>query len=112
MAATLGRLTVNIGGSRENRCRVYASVVMSIVLYGALTVDTDRKDDRRIGHRMEQLQRRLSLRTIRTYRTVSNEAVAILARAVPFRFMADRLKRTHLRRCEALRKDSFILSGD
>ena len=35
MAMALARLTANIGGPGERRRRLYATVVMSVVLYGA-----------------------------------------------------------------------------
>jgi len=35
MVITIGRLTTNIGGLGQDRRRVYTSVVMSVILYGA-----------------------------------------------------------------------------
>ena len=91
MAAAIGKLTVNIGGPGECRHRVYANVVMSVVLYGHRRL-------RGIVPFDARLQRQLALRIITGYRTVSYEASLILARLVPFDLIADRLRRSYLRR--------------
>ena len=98
MAAAIGKLTTNIGGPGECRHRVYANVVMSVVLYGSPVWAQAVARDRTIRRDAGRLQRQLALRIIRGYKTVSYEASLILARLVPFDLIADRLRRSYLRR--------------
>ena len=55
-----------------------------------------------------RLQRQLALRIITGYRTVSYEASLILARLVPFDLIADRLRRSYLRRRAYFEQNGFI----
>ena len=68
IAASLGRLIANIGGPGECRCRVYATVVQSIVLYGAPIWGQAIAADRITQRDAARLQRQLALRMIRGYR--------------------------------------------
>lgn len=77
-ANALMRLMPNIGGPGECRRNALCSVAHSVMLYGApvwakvMDVATYRK-------RLGSVQRKLALRVCRAYRTVSAEAVAVLA---------------------------------
>ncbi|XP_011056210.1 PREDICTED: uncharacterized protein LOC105147120 [Acromyrmex echinatior] len=106
MATTIGRITANIGGPGEGRHHVYASMVMSVILYRAIWAQIV-AGDRHLHRLVEQLQR-LSLRMI-AYCTISHEAAAILARSVPFKFMMDCLRNMYLRRREIICRDGFIM---
>ena len=50
----------------------------------------------------------LALRVIRGYRIVSYEASLLLARLVPFDLLADRLRRSYLRRRALIEWDGFV----
>ena len=91
----------NVSGPGECRRRVYAGVVVSVILYGASIWTQTVMADRHICRNVTQLQRQLALRIIREYRIVSHEAVAILARIV-FLDLLDRYRRIYLRRREIL----------
>ena len=108
MAAAIGKLTANIGGPGECRRRVYANVVMSVVMYGSPVWAQTVAKDRIIRRDAARLQRQLALRIIRGYRTVSYEASLILARLVPFDLIADRLRRSYLRRRAYIERNGFI----
>ncbi|XP_018347292.1 PREDICTED: uncharacterized protein LOC108751555 [Trachymyrmex septentrionalis] len=108
MAASLGRLTANIGGPGECRRRVYATVVMSVVLYRAPVWAQAIATDGVTRRAAARLQRQLALRIIRGYRTVSYEASLLLARLVPFDLLADRLRRSYLRRRALIERDGFV----
>ena len=97
MAAAIDKLTANIGPG-ECRRRVYASVVMSVVLYGSPVWTQAVAKDRTIRRDAARLQKQLALRIIRDYRTISYEASLIFARLVPFDLFADRLRRSYLKR--------------
>lgn len=70
----------------------------------AQAVMTDR-DTRRAAAR---LQRQLTLRVIRGYRTISYEASLLLARVVSFELVVDRLRRHYLRRRVFIERDGSI----
>ncbi|XP_018365735.1 PREDICTED: uncharacterized protein LOC108762959 [Trachymyrmex cornetzi] len=111
MAASLARITANIGGPGERRRRTYASVVMSVVMYGAPIWAQTAAVDRGIVKGVERLQRQLALRVIRGYRTISGVAAAILSGMVPFDLAADRLRRSYLRRREIITRDGAVAPG-
>ena len=86
VAATLSWLMVNVGGLKPSRRRLLISVVHSILLYGAevwaenLVVYIHRK-------KPGAVQRRCALRVACSYRTVSDEAVLVIAGVMPIRLM-------------------------
>ena len=92
--AALSRIMPNLNGPRENKRRIYASVIQSTVLYAAPA-----------WHRvwrwakyekmLEALNRTVALRVIRGYRTVSLEASLVLAGLIPFKLLADERKRIY-----------------
>lgn len=91
--AALGRIMPNLRGPGERRRRLYAEVIHSIIMYGApIWIDAVERD-RRIRAELRKVQRRIALRVISAYRTVSYEAATILARIIP----ADILMRKHSR---------------
>ncbi|XP_018377963.1 PREDICTED: uncharacterized protein LOC108770756 [Trachymyrmex cornetzi] len=108
MAGALARITANIGGPGERRRRMYATVVMSVLLYGAPIWAQTVAGDRGILNGVRKLQRQLALRTIRGYRTISHDAAAILAGMVPFDLAANRIKRSYIRRRDILARDGAV----
>ncbi|XP_018347845.1 PREDICTED: uncharacterized protein LOC108751870 [Trachymyrmex septentrionalis] len=108
MAMALARLTANIGGPAERRRRLYATTVMSVVLYGAPIWAQTVASDRGILRDVRRLQRQLALRIIRGYRTVSHEAASVLSGMVPFDIVANRLRRSYLRRRDVIRRSGTI----
>ncbi|KAG5319821.1 PO11 protein, partial [Pseudoatta argentina] len=104
----LALLTANIGGPGERRRRLYATAVMSVVLYGAPIWAQTVSGDRGILRDVRRLQRQLALRIIRGYRTVSHESAAILSGMVPFDIVADRLRRSYLQRRMIIVRDGGI----
>ncbi|XP_018346308.1 PREDICTED: uncharacterized protein LOC108750929 [Trachymyrmex septentrionalis] len=108
MAMALARLTANIGGPGERRRRLYATTVMSVVLYGAPIWVQTVANDRGILRDVQRLQRQLALRIIRGYRTVSHEAASVLSGMVPFDIVADRLRRSYLRRRDIICRSGTV----
>ncbi|XP_018362901.1 PREDICTED: uncharacterized protein LOC108761062 [Trachymyrmex cornetzi] len=108
MARALARITANIGGPGERRRKMYATVVMSVILYGAPIWAQTVARDREIIGRVRKLQRQLALRVIRGYRTISHDAAAILSGMVPFDLAANRIRRSYLRRRDIIARDGEI----
>ncbi|KAG5320740.1 PO14 protein, partial [Pseudoatta argentina] len=108
MAMALVRLTANIGGPGERRRRLYATAVMSVVLYGAPIWAQTVAGDREILRDVRRLQRQLALRIIRGYRTFSHKSEVILSGMVPFDIVANRLRRSYLRRRMIITRDGGI----
>ena len=76
--AALTRLMPNIGGPREAKRRLVASVVNSKLLYAA-PVWTSALNNHAIQKKLFWAQRGVVLRIVSAYRTVSTSAVLILA---------------------------------
>lgn len=75
----LCRLLPNLGGPSAKTRRLYAGVLHSMAMYGAPVWADALGASRRSRLLLRGVQRRLSLRVIRAYRTVSHEAAGILA---------------------------------
>lgn len=88
VAAALTRVMPNIGGPKPERRQVLTSVVHSIILYGApiwlecLNVKKNLK-------KIIRSQRKIALRVISAYRTVSTEAALVLAGIIPIDLLAE-----------------------
>ncbi|XP_011066276.1 PREDICTED: uncharacterized protein LOC105153245 [Acromyrmex echinatior] len=108
MAMALARLTTNIGGPGERRRCLYATVVMSVALYGAPIWAQTVADNRGILRDARRLQRQLALRIIHEYRTISHEAAAVLSEMVPFDIIANRLRMSYLRRRDIIARNGVI----
>lgn len=83
----LTRLMPNIGGPGEWRRRALCSVAHSVMLYGApiwagvMRVTSYRR-------KLQSVQRKIAMKVCRAYRTVSFDAVAVLASTMPIHIMA------------------------
>ena len=83
----LSALMTNLRGPREVVRQMYANVALSVLLYGApVWADATKVAYRR--REIEKIQRRAALRCVCAYRTVSTEAVCILARTPPIDLLA------------------------
>ena len=82
VAASLGRLLPNIGGPNDRVRRLYAGIINSMMLYGSpcwslyITEHTKKI--------MRRLQRRMAIRIIRGYRTISYDAAITIAGLIPY----------------------------
>jgi len=83
MAMALSRLLPNLGGPGGRVRRVYAAVVNSVALYGALVWADDVLATRRLRDLLRRLQRRVAIRVVRGYRTISHAAATVLAGMPP-----------------------------
>ena len=91
--AALTRLMPNIGGPREAKRRLVASVVNSKLLYGA-PIWTSALNNHAILKKLFSAQRGVVMRIISAYRTVSTSAVLVLASVPPIDLLAEARKET------------------
>jgi hypothetical protein len=82
--ASLGRLMPRTYGAGEAKRRVLASVAESIVMYGAPVWGGPALKGARNKRRLASVQRKVAIRISRAYRTVSTDAVLVLARTIPW----------------------------
>lgn len=95
MAVALSRLMLNLGGPSEQR-RLYASIVHSVLMYRTLIWACLVIADRGLCERVGKLQRRIALRVIADYRTISHNATVILSGIVAFREVALQCRRMYI----------------
>ena len=91
--AALTRLMPNIGGPREAKKRLVASVVNSKLLYAA-PIWTSALNNHSILKRLFSAQRGVVERIVSAYRTVSTIAVLVLASVPPIDLLAEERKET------------------
>ncbi|XP_011873236.1 PREDICTED: uncharacterized protein LOC105565002 [Vollenhovia emeryi] len=82
-ASTLSRLMPNLGGPRGKIRRLYANVINSIALYGAPIWSTALTENRRAIAVLNKTQRRMAVRAVRGYRTISHAAATLMAGMPP-----------------------------
>ncbi|CAL1685118.1 unnamed protein product [Lasius platythorax] len=90
----LNRLMPNLRGPDERRRRLFANVILSVILYGA-PVWGDEVVSNRLQKVMGSLERSVAQRVISAYRTVSSNAALLLARMPPLKFLAPMRKRVY-----------------
>lgn len=100
VARAVGRLMSNLRGPQEPRRKLYASAVLSVILYGApLWSEAIASQATASLHKtqvpLNRVQRFLAHRIIAAYRTVSLETVIVLAGLPPLRLMANMQKRVY-----------------
>lgn len=93
MAVALERIMPNIGGPRSSKRRFLGGVIHSVVSYAA-PIWSDALLRVNARSRMNLVQRRVALRTISAYRTVSDEAALMLARILPIDILVRERVRT------------------
>ncbi|CAG4946299.1 unnamed protein product [Colias eurytheme] len=86
-AGYLQRLLPNLGGPSEEVRRLYAGIIRSMALYGA-PVWANRLLLQRIRRKVYSVQRIISIRVVRGYRTISYDASTLLARYPPLDILA------------------------
>ena len=87
-AISLGRIMPNIGGPKEKVRRLYTAVIQSMTLYGAPIWGEEKGLTRKNVKLLRRVQRRIAIRLVRAYRTVSGEAAIALAGMTPYDHLA------------------------
>lgn len=88
VANQCSRLMPNIGGPGGKARKLYATVVHSVALYGAPVWFEEALASRTIRASLRRVQRRIAIRTIRAYRTVSHAGATLLAGFPPVELVA------------------------
>ncbi|XP_011858169.1 PREDICTED: uncharacterized protein LOC105555737 [Vollenhovia emeryi] len=83
VAGALSRLMPNLGGPSWRTRRLYANVLSSIALYGAPVWAEALGRSAKARSILNRAQRRMAVRTIRAYRTISHTAATLLAGSPP-----------------------------
>lgn len=99
--AALLRIMPNVGGPSNRRRELLYGVVQSRILYAipAWASVFETKKHKRI---LEGLQRRVLLRVVSGYRTVSTSAAQVIAGIPPISLLAAEQRRVFLNRCQTL----------
>ncbi len=108
--ASISRLMSSLGGPREGKCKLLANVANSVLLYGA-PIWTDAINAREY-RRMEMVsvQQKAVLKCVSAYRTVSTDAVCVLAGIhTPIELVADECKRAYSATCQINQKSGKAL---
>ncbi|CAG4978795.1 unnamed protein product [Colias eurytheme] len=107
-AAALCRIMPNIGGPSWGCRRLFAGVVRSQALYGC-PIWADKLLTRNTVV-LRRSQRVVAIRVARAYRTVSYDAVCVIAGTAPWHLEAAALSQVYWRRAEARAKDEGLTS--
>lgn len=91
-AASIGRIMPNLRGPEELRRRLYANVMMFMILYGAPIWATAVTEDEKLRRSIQSVQRRVGLKVCSGYCTLSHVTVGLLARLLPIDIVARRYK--------------------
>ncbi|KMQ93689.1 reverse transcriptase [Lasius niger] len=105
VSRALGRLMPNLRGPGEVKRRLYANVILSVALYGAPIWCDALTASRRNREKLDRLIKVMNLRVISAYRTVSLEALSIIARIPPLHFLAATRKRVYIRTMDLRNSD-------
>lgn len=92
--SSLSRLMANTYGPRQGKRRLLMATTHSILLYGA-EVWADALGVRKYRKRLTDVQRQGALRVACAYRTVSAEAVLVVAGVIPIDLLAKERKRVY-----------------
>jgi hypothetical protein len=82
IVAMLGRLMPNVGGASSAKRKILGTVAYSTLLY-ASNVWAEALQRKNNTNALMRVQRRITLRVVSAYRTVSTEALQVLASSVP-----------------------------
>lgn len=99
MASALARIMPNVGGPGQRSRRLLTSVVNSILLYAA-PIWADAMGIQSYARGAKSVHRRSALRVARAFRTVSYDAVCVLADMPPIDLIAQERARLYLRKRE------------
>ena len=90
----LSRLMPNVGGPKQNRRSLLASVVTSVITYG-IAIWAGTLQTQEIRRKVTSVCHLSALRVAGAYRTVSKEAGAVITGLLPIEVLADERKRMY-----------------
>ena len=86
--AALARLLPNIGGTSSSKRRTLCSVANSIILYAA-PIWRKALNVKRHRDKLIRVQRKAAIRICGAYRTISTEAVLVIAGTMPIKYLTE-----------------------
>ncbi|XP_029672395.1 uncharacterized protein LOC115241024 [Formica exsecta] len=89
VAISLSQLLPNLGGPDGRVRRLYANTVLSVALYGSPVCADALMTKRRSKMLLRRVFRKVAIRVVRGYRTVSHTAATLLAGTPPVELYAD-----------------------
>ncbi|KMQ82650.1 reverse transcriptase [Lasius niger] len=95
--ADLSRLMPNVGGPKQRRSALLASVVTSVLTYG-IAIWSDTLQTQKLRRKVAPVYRLSALRVTSAYRTMSEDAVCVIAGMLPIRVLAEERKSLYRRR--------------
>lgn len=108
----LSKLLPNLRGPHEAKRRLYANIVLSIAMYGAPIWSKKLRKSVVSQRLLNQLQRKIAIRIIAGYRTVSFDVAVILARTPPWLYMAEMYTNMYYRVKELKDNDDWSLDQE
>lgn len=100
MAAALMGIWRNTRGPKESKRRLYASVIFSLVTYASPVWCDEVSGSRALILTLKKIRRKVALRVVCAYRTVSHEGASLLARLPPLHLLAKKYKELYKKRIE------------
>lgn len=107
VSRALGRLMPNLHGPGENKRRLYANTLISVIMYGAPIWSESLNYSRKNRQIARKLFRVIAIRVIAAYRTISHDAATLLARIPPLQLMAASQSKVYTRSRELLSRDTW-----
>lgn len=99
----LGRIMPNTGGPKENKRRLYSSVIHPILLYAPVWAEEMRvKKAKKELTKLQNVQKQVCIRMISAYKTVSYISALLMARILPIEYQADMLRKLYLKTKEMI----------
>lgn len=97
----LNKLMANKKGPSESKRKLYQNVANSVLLYGAPVWAEEVNEFPNMVRKIRAVQRKISLRVIRAYRTVSLEVALVLTGNPPIELQEAKLRAVYVRKREA-----------
>lgn len=91
----LGRIMTNKKGPSEKKRKLYQNVINSILLYGAPVWAEEANKHPKVTGKARAVQRKVAIRVIRAYRTISLDVALLLARNPPIELQAGKLSEVY-----------------
>lgn len=102
----LSRILPNLRGPAENKRRLYAHAIASVINYGA-PIWCSALLNRKLNSKITKIQRLTAIRTIAGYKTISVDAALLLARIPPAVLHTAYYKRVFTRICDFKSTDAW-----
>lgn len=96
VAGVLSCIMPNLNGPLESRRRLYMNVIHSVLFYGA-PVWSSVMEKKYARSALQKVQRRIAMRVICSYSTVSHVATGMLTRAPPIDLLALKVSKVYFR---------------